>query len=165
MEQLKEVATDIGTRSLLVVLVVSALAIGSYATTATIFNSNIASQYGVSYNITGNLTGVDQGFTTTPGNSAASSQPCPWTNGGTCHMAMTRGFYRYSLLLTLNFPVRAPTSFTVLVQWDTGAGETTLGSLTFSVPTTAAAGQQMTFRFNTGANTLTSPLSMDITVA
>ena len=144
---------------------IAAFSIASFATTVSVSTTTYASQYGVSYNVTGAFTAADQGFSVVPTTAAASVQPCPWANNGSCTNALTQGHYKYTLTLTLNTVPGALTTYTVTVKWDQGTGQTTLGQLTVQVPNTAVGAQIMTFKMDTGATSFATPLSLDVTVA
>lgn len=149
----------------LVLATIAAFAGASFAATVSVTTTTYQSQYGVSYNVTGAFTAADQGFSVIPSAVAASTQPCVWANNGVCQTAQTQGRYRYSLTLTLNTPPGATTTYTVTVKWDQGSGQVQMGQLTVAVTNLAVAGQLMTFRFDTGGTSFTTPLSLDVTVA
>ncbi len=150
---------------LLLIAGIAAFSVASYAATVSVSTTTYQAQYGVSYNVTGAFTASDQGFSVVPTTAAASAQPCPWANNGSCATALTQGHYKYTLQLTLNTVPGATTIYTVTVKWDQGTGQTQLGQLTVSVPNTAVAGQIMTVKMDTGGTSFTTPLSLDVTVA
>jgi hypothetical protein len=96
---------------------------------------------------------------------AASGQPCTWANAGTCQTALTAGHWYYSVTLTLNAAATASTTYTLTVQWNTGAGYSTLGTLTVTTLASITAGQTMTFLIDTAGTTFTAPAGITITVA
>jgi hypothetical protein len=154
--------------SLKVLALLAAIAIfsiASYATSVSVSTTTYQSQYGVSYNVTGAFTAADGGFSVVPVGIAGSSQPCSWLTAGVCRTAVTLGHYQYKLTLTLNTVPGATTTYTVTVKWDQGSGQTQMGQLTVSVPNTAITGQLMTFEFDTGATSFSTPLSIDVIVA
>jgi hypothetical protein len=154
--------------SLKIVALLAAIAIfsiASYATTVSVSTTTYQSQYGVSYNVTGAFTAADNGFQVVPATVAASSQPCTWANAGTCRNALTQGHYEYLLTLTLNTPPSGTTTYTVTVKWDQGSGQSQLGQLTVSVTSSAVAGNNMTFHFDTAGTSFSTPLSIDVVVA
>lgn len=145
--------------------IIAALSVASYAATVNVTTTTYQAQYGISYNITGNFGATDQGFQTVATTQGASTQPCSWTSGGNCKTALTIGHFHYQLMLNLvNVPAVA-TTYSVIVEWNQGSTLVTMGTLTVSVPSTATAGQTMTFQFDTGGSTFTYPLSIDVTVA
>lgn len=138
----------------------------AYATTVSITSYGNQAQYGISYDVTNtNLTASDQGFATIPVTASASSLPCTWSNGGTCNQALTKGQYKYTVLVTIVAPPSSTTTYTITTKWDQGAGQSTMGGVTISVPNTAVAGQTMKIVFSTGATSFTTPLAIDVTVA
>ncbi len=147
---------------LVVIALLSAL---SYATTVSISTTTLQAQYGLGYDVTAAFTATDKGFTTTAATKAASAQPATWSNGGTVNTALVKNRYLYSLLLTLNTVPASTTIYTITVKWDQGSGQVQLGQLTVSVPNTAVAAQSMTFQFDTGGTSFTTPLAVDVTVA
>lgn len=152
-------------KTLVLLGAIALFSVVSYATTVSVSTTTYQSQYGVSYSVTGAFTAADKGFQVVPASAAASSQPCTWANNGTCRTALTGGHYEYLLSLTLNTVPGSLTTYTVTVKWDQGTGQTTLGTLTVSVPATATAGNLMTFYLDTGAASFTAPLSIDVVVA
>ncbi len=164
-KQLKSLIPKGNPKLFLLLAVIAAFSAASFATTVSVTTTTYQSQYGVSYNVTGAFTATDQGFAVISTAAAASAQPCTWTNNGVCQTAQTQGRYRYQLQLTLNTPPAGTTTYTVTVKWDQGSGQVQMGQLTVSVPNTATAGQLMTFRFDTGGTSFTTPLSLDVTVA
>ncbi len=163
--QLKSIIPKGNPKLFLLLAVIAAFSAASFATTVSVTTTTFQSQYGVSYNVTGAFTAQDGGFSVIPSGVAASSQPCTWANLGVCRNALTLGHYQYKLTLTLNTPPGSTTTYTVTVKWDQGSGQTQMGQLTVSVPNTATAAQSMTFDFDTGGTSFTTPLSMDVTVA
>ncbi len=149
----------------LLLAAIAAFSAASFATTVSVTTTTYQSQYGVSYNVTGAFTATDQGFSVEPNAIGASTQPCTWANNGVCNTALTTGHYKYTLTLTVVTPPGSTNTYTVTVKWDQGSGQTTLGTLTVTAGTTAAAGQVMTFKFDTGGTSFTTPLSLDVTVA
>ena len=137
----------------------------SYAATVSVTTSTYQAQYGLSYNITSGFTATDKGFGTVGSTLSASAQPCTWAAGGGCRTALTVAHYRYQLQLTLNIVPSVSTTYTVTVLWDQGSGQSTLGTLTVTVPSTATSGQVMTFNLDTGSTSFTTPLAVDVTVA
>ena len=147
------------------VVVIAAVA---YASVVSITTTSNQAQYGVSYDVTTVvLSASDQGFATTPTTSAASTLPCTFTSGGTCQQALTKGQYKYTVLLTINAAPASTTTYTVTTKWDqNGAGQNTMGGggVTVSVPNTVTSGQTMKIIFGTGATSFTTPLGIDVTV-
>ncbi len=144
---------------------IAIFSIASYATAVSVSTTTYQSQYGVSYNVTGAFTAADKGFQVVPSSVAASTQPCAWTNSGTCQTALTQGHYEYLLQLTLNTVPGGTTTYTITVKWDQGSGQSQMGQLTTSVPNTATVGNVMTFRFDTAGTSFNTPLSIDVVVA
>ncbi len=163
--QLTNILPRANLKLLFLLIAIAAFSIASFATTVSVTTTTYQSQYGISYNVTGAFTAADSGFSVVPTGASASAQPCTWANSGVCQTALTTGHYQYKLTLTLNTPPGAQTTYTVTVKWDQGTGQTQLGQRTVSVPNTAIAGQAMTFDFDTGGTSFTTPLSLDVTVA
>ncbi len=138
----------------------------SFAASVSITPSTYQGIQGVSYNVTGGLTAASNGFQVVQATGTATTLPASWTNAGTVQTALTAGHWVYSVTVTLNTVPGATTTYTVSVTWNTGSGYSALGSsLTVSVPTTATAGQTMTFLLDSGLTTFTAPAGIVITVA
>ena len=148
-----------------VLILVSLMVVTSYATSVTITSTTYSGQQGVVYQVTGAFTASSNGFATAGAAVAASIQPCPWSNGGTCTTAIIAGHFYYGIVLTLNTVPTATTTYTVSIYWSQNGGARALmGSLTVSVPTTAVIGQTMTFNFDTAGTSINAPVSIDVTV-
>lgn len=150
---------------LLPLLAISMLAIVSYAVAVSTATSTLASDNGVYFNVTGAFSAASNGFQVTQASSATSAQPCTWANGGTCQTALTAGNWQYSVTLTINAAATASTTYTMTVQWNTGAGYSTLGTRTVTTGATITAAQTMTFLFDTAGTTFNAPTGITITVA
>ncbi len=150
---------------LLPLFLISLFAILSFAVTVTTTTTTNQAQSGVLFNVAGGFTAASNGYLVIQATAAASANPCPWASAGTCQTALTAGRWEYSLTLTLNTVPAALTSYIVTVQQNTGAGYTTLGTITVSVPTTAVAAQTMTILFDLGSTSFTAPVGIVITVA
>ncbi len=149
-----------------ILLIIAALIVHSYASTVSVTTVNLQSQYALVFDVTNKFTAMDQGFNNVTLTQPASPQPCLWINGTSCNTALTAPHLQYSLVLTLNTPPTLLTTYTITVLLSqNGNPQTQLGQLTVSVSALALAGQQMTFQFDTGGTSLTSPLSVDVTVA
>lgn len=150
----------------LLLVVVGFAAAGSYATNVQVSSVTYQAQYGIAYQVISVFTARDSGFSTVSSSQLASLQPCVWVNGNNCTTTLTQADYEYSLVLILNTPPTLPTTYTVTVVWSQiGGSQVQLGQLTVSVTPLALAGQQMTFQFDTGSSSFTTPLSMGVTVA
>ncbi len=146
--------------------VIIILSVHSYATNGQVSSVTYQSQYGIAYQVTSAFTAQDEGFSTIPSSQLASTQPCLWVNGTNCLTALTQGDYEYSLGLTLKTPPSVLTIYTVTVNWShAGGSQVQMGQLTVSVTALAVANQLMTFQFDTGSSSFTTPLSIDVTVA
>lgn len=152
-------------RLLFPILAISILATVSYAVSVTVTNNNYQSDNGVYFNVGTFWTAASNGFVVVPSTSAASAQPCPWANAGTCQTALTAGNWEFSVTLTINAGAATSTTYTMTVKWNTGSGYTTLGTLTVTSPATVTAGQTMTFLFDTGATSITAPAGITVTLA
>jgi len=148
-----------------VLVLVSLMAVTSYASSVTITSSTYSGEQGVLYQVTGAFSASSNGFATAGAAVTASTQPCPWSNGGTCTTAITAGHFYYGITLTLNTVPASTTTYTVNIYWSQNGGARGLmGSLTVSVPTTAVAGQTMTLNFDTGGTSINAPISIDVIV-
>lgn len=140
----------------------------AYGSSVNITSANNQAQYGVSYDTTTSvLTASDAGFATTPASKSASPLACNWQNGGTCTQALTKGQFKYTVLLTINSPPASTTTYTVTAKWDQGSGQSTMGGngLTVSVPSTVSRGETMKVVFSTAATSYNTPMGVDVTVS
>jgi hypothetical protein len=148
------------------ILVISMLAVVSFAASVTINTTTSQAVQGVIYDVVGGFTVVPNNFAVTYSAATATGLPATWSNGGTVTTATVVGNWQYSLTLTITALASPSTTYTVTVTWNTGTGYTTLGSaLTFTTPSNIVAGQTMTFVINTGQTTFNAPAGMLITVA
>ena len=152
-------------KALIPILFVTIFSAAAFATSVSVAPVTYQNVQGVQFVVTGAFSASSNGFFVSPSAGTASTLPCPWSNGGICQTSLTAGDWYYSITLTLNSVPAATTTYTVVVQWNTGTGYSQLGLLTVSVPTTAAAGQTMQFFFNTGLSTFTAPTGIVVTVA
>jgi len=142
------------------------LAVHSYATNVTVSSVTYQNQYGLTFGVTSAFTAIDQGFSNITSTQSASVQPCVWVTGTTCNTALTVKHLQYSVALKLKTPPSLLTTYTVTIHWSQVGGPSVLmGQLTVSVSALALAGQQMTFNFDTGGNTISSPMSISVNVA
>jgi hypothetical protein len=148
-----------------VLILVSLMAVTSYATSVTISSTSYSGVQGVLYQVTGAFTVSSNGFATAGTAVAASAQPCPWSNGDTCTTAIAVGHFYYGIVLTLNTVPASTTTYTVNIYWSQNGGPRDLmGSLTVSVPTTAVSGQTMTLIFDTAGAAINAPIGIDVVV-
>ena len=150
---------------LLPLLAISLFSVGSFATTVGVTPATYQAQNGVIYNIAGGFTAASNGFQVVQATTAASTQPCTWSSGGTCTTALTSGDWYYSLTITINAAATASHTYTATVTWNTGSGYTTMGTLTVTSPATITAGQTMTFNIDCGTTSFNAPAAVSITVA
>jgi hypothetical protein len=150
---------------LLPLLAISIFSIASYAASVSVTQSNNQAVNGVYYNVAGGFTAASNGFQVVQASGPASSLPCTWSNGGTCQTALTAGDWEYSVTLTINAGAAASHTYTLTVQWNTGIGYTSLGTLTVTSPSTITAGQTMTFLIDTAGTSFSAPAGIIITVA
>ncbi len=142
------------------------LAVQSYATNVSVSNVTYQNQYGLSFGIVSAFTAIDQGFTNITATQTASIQPCVWVDGTTCNTALTVNHLEYALMLKLETPPLILTIYTVTVRWSQSGGPSVLmGQLQVSVSALAVTGQQMTFKFDTGGSSFSSPMSLNVNVA
>jgi hypothetical protein len=152
----------------LALIIIAAIAILStvvYASSVSVATSTYQAQNGVYYVVTGNFGVTGQGFTV--GQTAtASTQPCPWSNGGTCTTAVTGGDWVYTVQVALTGSTPTSSTFTVTLQWlpQGGTAYVTVGTLQFTTPSTITPGQTMNFIFDTGSTSFTAPAAIVITV-
>jgi len=147
------------------ILAISLFAVGSFATSVSVTTQTYAGQAGVNYVVTGAFSPASNGFQVVQSTTTASTQPCAWSNGGTCNTALTAGDWYYSVTLTIAASAQTSHTYTVTIQWNTGSGYTTVGSLTLTSPSTITAGQTMVFEVDTGLTTFSAPAGMTVTVA
>ena len=147
------------------ILVISMLAVVSFAASVTINTSTYQAVQGVIYNVVGGFTATNNGFAVTY-SAATATGSATWSDGGTVTTTTVFGNWQYSLNVTINALASPSTPYTVTVTWNTGSGYTTLGTpLTVTTPATIPAGTTMTFVFNTSGNTFNAPAGMLITIA
>lgn len=152
-------------RILLPLLAISIFSVASFAATVSVSPETYQAQSGVIYNVTGGFTAVSNGFTVVLSTASASTQPCSWTNGGTCQTGLTAGDWDYSVTLTISASAQTSHTYTLTVSWNTGSGYATLGTLTLTTPASITAGQTMTFLLDTAGTSFTAPAGITITVA
>jgi len=147
------------------IMVISILAVVSFAASVTINTSTSQAVQGVIYNVVGGFNATSNGFAVTYSAASATTLPATWLSGANVTTATTFGNWQYSLTVTITALATASTTYTVTVQWNTGAGYNTLGSaLTFTTPATITAGEAMTFVFSTGVTTFNAPTGLLITI-
>jgi hypothetical protein len=147
------------------ILAISLFAVGSFATSVGVTTQSYAGQAGVNYVVTGAFSPSSNGFQVVQSATTASSQPCPWANAGTCNTALVAGDWYYAVTLTIAASAQTSHTYTVTVQWNTGSGYTTLGSLTLTSPATINAGQTMIFEIDSGLTSFSAPAGITVTVA
>lgn len=152
-------------KTLVPILAISLFAVGSFATSVGVTTQSYAGQAGVDYVVTGGFTATSNGFQVVQSATTASTQPCTWSNGGTCNTALTAGDWYYQVTLTISASAAASHTYTVTVQWNTGSGYATLGTLTVTTPATITSGQTMVFQMDTGLTTFSAPAGITVTVA
>jgi hypothetical protein len=150
---------------LLPLLAISIFSIASYAASVSVTQSNNQAVNGVYYNVAGGFTAASNGFQVVQATGSASTLPCTWSSGGTCQTALTAGDWEYSVTLTINAGAATSHTYTLMVQWNTGSGYSTLGTLTVTTPSSITAGQTMTFLIDTTGTTFSAPAGIIITVA
>jgi hypothetical protein len=141
------------------------LAVHSYATDVSVSNVVYQNQYGLSFGIASDFTAIDQGFSNITTTQTASVQPCIWVTGTVCNTALTTNDLQFSIGLNVKTPPLLLTTYTVTVHWSQSGGPSVLmGQLQVSVSALALAGEQMTFAFDTGGGSFTSPMSLTLNV-
>ncbi|MEM3191523.1 MAG: hypothetical protein QW735_03690 [archaeon] len=158
---------NISAKALIVLVVIGIIATMAVATTVSVSTVTLQSENGVQYVVTGNFIAKSLGFEVMP-EAVSSSSSVTWTSGGEANTAINAGDWVYVVQLTLVVVPSAATTYTINVQWIQGITGTylneTMGSIAFSVPTTATAGTTMDFLFDTGSSTFTAPAGITITV-
>jgi hypothetical protein len=152
----------------LALIIIAAIAILStvvYASSVSVATPTYQAQNGVYYVVTGNLGVTGQGFTVGQ-TTSESSQPCQWSNKGTCTTAVTGGDWVYTVQVALTTNTPASSTFTVTLQWlpQGGTAYVTVGTLQFTTLSTITPGQTMNFTFDTGSKLFTAPVAIVITV-
>jgi len=150
---------------LIPILLISVLSIVAFAASASI-SPTVAYQgvQGIQYNVAGGLSAANAGFLVTQTAATASPANAPWSTGSTLTTATVVGDWEYHLTVTTNTGCPASTQYTAVVQWNTGSGYSTIGSISFTTPSTISNGAQMTFVFNTGVNTFNAPVAITVTI-
>jgi hypothetical protein len=166
MNKIKSLRHLMPLKLLIPILVISMLAVVSFAASVTINTSTYQAVQGVIYNVVGGFTATNNGFAVTYSAATATTLPATWTPSGTVTTSTVVGNWQYSLTVTINSGCPTSTLFTVTVTWNTGSGYSTMGTaLTFTSPSSITAGQTMTFVLSTGVSTFTAPVGIMITVA
>ncbi|MGH9918210.1 MAG: hypothetical protein ACRD6W_04980 [Nitrososphaerales archaeon] len=150
---------------MLPIMMISLFAVGSFATSVGVTTQSFAGEAGVNYSVTGAFTAASKGFQVVQSTTTASAQPCTWTSGGTCNTALTAGDWYYQVTLTIAASAIVSHTYTTTVQWNTGSGYVTLGTLTFTTPATITAGQTMVFQIDTALTSFSAPAGITVTVA
>jgi hypothetical protein len=166
MNKIRSIKHLIPLKLFIPILIISLLAIVSFAASVTITTTTSQAVQGVIYNVVGGFTATSNGFQATYSAASASSLPVTWSNGGTVTTSTVVGDWQYSLTATITAAASPSTTYTVTVTWNTGSGYTTLGTpLTFTTPATINAGETMNFVLRTGLATFTAPAGLMITIA
>lgn len=147
------------------ILVISLFAVGSFATSVGVSTQSFAGQAGVNYTVTGAFSATSNGFQVVQSAATASTQPCTWANGGTCNTALTAGDWYYQVTLTIAATAQTSHTYTTTVQWNTGSGYVTLGTLTLTTGATITPGQTMIFQIDTALTSFSAPAGITVTVA
>jgi hypothetical protein len=147
------------------ILMISVFAVGSFATSVGVTTQSFAGEAGVNYSVTGAFSAASNGFQVVQSATTASAQPCTWTNSGTCNTALTAGDWYYQVTLTIAASAQTSHTYTTAVQWNTGSGYVTLGTLTFTTGATITAGQTMVFQIDTALTSFSAPAGITVTVA
>lgn len=150
---------------LIPILIIAMASVVSFAASVAVNSSTSQTVQGVMYTVTGGFSASSNGFTVTQSSATASSQPATWSNGGTVTAATTAGNWQYTFTVTINAAATSSTTYTATVQWNTGSGYNSIGSLQFTTPATITPGQTMTFVVNTGATTFNAPAGIMINIA
>lgn len=150
---------------LIPILIISMASVVSFAASIGVNSSTSQTVQGVMYTVTGGFTASSNGFTVTQSSATASDQPTTWSSNGIVTTATTAGNWQYAFTVTINAAAQASTTYTATVQWNTGSGYNTLGTLTFTTPATITAGQTMTFVVSTGVTSFNSPAGIMINIA
>jgi hypothetical protein len=150
---------------LIPILLISAISAVSFAASASI-SPTVAYQgvQGIQYNVAGGLSAANAGFVVTQSAATASPANAAWSTGGTLTTATVAGDWEYHLTVTTNTGCPASTVYTAIVQWNTGSGYSSMGSISFTTPATIVNGAQMTFVFNTGVNSFSAPVAITVTI-
>jgi hypothetical protein len=147
------------------IMLISLFAVGSFATSVGVSTQSFAGQAGVSYSVTGAFSAASNGFQVVQSTTTASAQPCVWANGGTCNTALTSGDWYYQVTLTIAASAIVSHTYTTTIQWNTGTGYVTLGTLTVTTGATITAGQTMVFQIDTIVTSFNAPAAITVTVA
>jgi hypothetical protein len=166
MKILNTIKHSMPLKILIPILIISLVAVVSFAASVAINSSTSQTVQGVIYTVVGGFTASNNGFVVTQSSATATVLPSTWTNGSTVTTATVAGNWQYSIVVTLNAAASTSTTYTVSVQWNTGTGYAALSTpLTFTTPATITPGQTMTFVFNTGVTTFNAPAGLVITIA
>lgn len=147
------------------ILAISIFSVASYAASVSVSTTTYAGQEGVSYNVGTAFTAASNGFQVVQSTTSATTLPATWSNGATVNTALTAGDWYYSLTLTIASSAQTSHTYTLTVQWNTGSGYTTLGTLTFTTLSTITASQTMTFQIDTAGTSFNAPAAITVTVA
>jgi hypothetical protein len=147
------------------IMLISLFAVGSFATSVGVSTQSFAGQAGVSYSVTGAFSAASNGFQVVQSATTASTQPCVWVSAGTCNTALVAGDWYYQVTLTIAASALTSHTYTTTIQWNTGTGYVTLGTLTLTTGATITAGQTMLFQIDTAATSFNAPAAITVTVA
>jgi hypothetical protein len=150
---------------LIPLVLVSTLAVGSFAATVGVTTSAVEEDSGVLLNVVGGFSVACNGFLVVQSLGSASTQPMAWSNGAGCQTALVTGHWCYSLTLTIAESAQASHTYTMTVSWNTGSGYSTMGTLTFTSPASITPGETMNFLIDTGVTSFNAPAALTITVA
>jgi hypothetical protein len=150
---------------LLPIMAISIFAVGSFATSVGVSSQSYAGQAGVQYTVTGGFSAASNGFQVVQATTAATTLPATWSNGATVNTALTAGDWYYQVTLTIAASATPSHTYTLTVQWNTGTGYTSLGSMTFTTASSITAAQTMVFQMDVGATSFNAPASVTVTVA
>jgi len=151
-------------RIIIPILLVSVISAVSFAASATISSSSYQGVQGVQYNVVGGLSAANAGFVVTQSAATASPANAPWSANGVLTTATVVGNWQYQLTITTNTGCPTSTAYTATVQWNTGSGYTTMGTISFTTPSTFTNGATMTFIFNTAVTTFNAPVAITVTI-
>jgi len=150
---------------LIPILLISVMSIVAFAASASI-SAAVTYQgvQGIQYNVAGGLSAANAGFLVTQTAATASASNAAWSASGTLTTATVVGDWEYHLTVTTNTGCPTSTAYTATVQWNTGSGYSTMGSISFTTPSTISNGAQMPFVFNTRVNTFNAPVAITVTI-
>jgi len=142
----------------------------AYAASVSIQTVNYSQYQGVLFNNYGNFTLTFVGFFVAHVTQPATSS-CTWTSNGECHNAITIGHWVIVVTISNSTPIKGTfpkSNIPFVIQWNSTSTNnyvyTTICNIPFTISSSFAGTQTMTFTCDTGVSTFNTPTGIVITV-